>query len=207
MTDIDNAFFQERLAAAEYFSIDQFAGREEFEKVKSWLLEMGSLTKRFEQATASVKIVPHVEHFITVKSDVQHFLEAEASIFWQRDITLYGNDMPWLIARTLVPKKALLDDYHKLVDLGTVPLGRYLFSHPTLQRTQFEIAEISIKINELSKDLFQKLFRNESTIHPYQASHKSIHLWARRSILQINDSKLLLSELFLPISPIGFNFY
>ncbi|HBT13030.1 MAG TPA: chorismate lyase, partial [Erwinia persicina] len=87
------------------------------------------------------------------------------------EIELCGDGVPWLVARTLVPESTLNGPEQKLQQLGTVPLGRYLFASSTLTRDFIDVGH-------------------------------SDTLWGRRSRLRLSGKPLLLTELFLPASPL-----
>lgn len=183
ITDQQNLQLQAVLESTNWQSSQQLdsSGNGALKRVETaldWLLEMGSMTKRIESLGKQVSVVPHQERFITKQDNalIAQFFADEAR-YWLRDITLYADNHPWLIARTLIPETTLQDENQQLVDLGTIPLGRYLFSHPKLSRDFIEVGCVT---------------------NPYAIEEQS--LWARRSLLRINDKPLLLSELFLPNS-------
>ncbi|CAM3684891.1 chorismate lyase [Rouxiella silvae] len=141
--------------------------------VVDWLLEMGSMTRRFEQHCSTVSVTPQkecfIEHHQLSKEEAEQLPMSER--YWLREIVLFGDDVPWLLGRTVIPLETLTGDDQALVDLGTLPLGRYLFSG-----------------NHLSRDY----------IHLGQQAK----YWARRSRLRLSDKPLLLTEIFLPASPV-----
>ncbi|HBO37144.1 MAG TPA: chorismate lyase, partial [Pasteurellaceae bacterium] len=46
--------------------------------------------------------------------------------YWCREVVLYGDDIPWVAARTLI-SIPLLNDYQELLQLGNMPIGEWLF--------------------------------------------------------------------------------
>ena len=84
---------------------------------------------------------------------------------------LCGDGEPWLIGRTVVPESTLNGPEQMLQQLGTRPLGRYLFSSSTLSRDFIDPGQVG-------------------------------DLWGRRSRLRLSGKPLLLTELFLPASPL-----
>lgn len=141
--------------------------------VVDWLLEMGSMTRRFEQFCKQVTVTPQKECFIArgdLSAEEAEQLPASER-YWLREIVLFGDSEPWLLGRTVIPLETLTGPDQALVDLGTLPLGRYLFSG-----------------NQLSRDY----------IHLGQQAE----YWARRSRLRLSDKPLLLTEIFLPASPV-----
>ena len=137
-----------------------------------WLMEEDSMTRRFEGHCQKVTVNLLREGFISrteAGNDVS--LLPEDQRIWVREIELCGDGVPWLVACTLVPESTLVGPEQKLQNLGTVPLGRYLFASSTLTRDFIDIG-------------------------------RSGELWGRRSRLRLSGKPLLLTELFLPASPL-----
>jgi chorismate--pyruvate lyase len=140
--------------------------------VNDWLMELGSMTRRFERYCERVHVEPQRECFISreqLGEEVEHLPESPR--YWLREIVLFGDNQPWLLGRTVIPQETLTGPDLALVDLGTLPLGRYLFSSDALTRDYIHIGQQE-------------------------------NLWARRSRLRLAGKPLLLTELFLPDSPI-----
>ncbi|RWR03111.1 chorismate--pyruvate lyase [[Pantoea] beijingensis] len=104
-----------------------------------WLMEEDSMTKRFERHCQKVTVEPLQEGFISAEE-----VGAEAALlpfeqrYWLREILLFGDGVPWLAGRTIVPESTLIGPEAMLQDLGTRPLGRYLFASSTLTRDFIE---------------------------------------------------------------------
>ncbi|MDC9582692.1 chorismate lyase [Xenorhabdus sp. PR6a] len=139
--------------------------------VLDWLVEVDSMTCRFEQHCQHVSVAPFREGFITLEQlgDESKHLPVSGK-YWLRESVLYGDNVPWLLGRTLIPEETLTGPDKKLVDVGTVPLGRYLFSGNNLTRDYIQIGQQGDR-------------------------------WARRSLLRLSGKPLLLTEVFLPGSP------
>ncbi|WP_416261136.1 chorismate lyase [Gibbsiella quercinecans] len=140
--------------------------------ISDWLMELGSMTRRFERHCACVHVEPQRECFVTraeLGEEAQHLPASQR--YWLREIILLGDNEPWLIGRTVIPQETLTGEDQALVDLGTVPLGRYLFNSGALTRDYIHIGR-----------------------HGAQ--------WARRSRLRLAGKPLLLTELFLPAAPV-----
>lgn len=139
-----------------------------------WLMEVDSMTRRFERHCQAVTVNLLREGFISAQEAAEDkdtvLLPAEPR-YWLREIELCGDGVPWLVARTLVPESTLNGPEQKLQQLGTVPLGRYLFASSTLTRDFIDVGH-------------------------------SDTLWGRRSRLRLSGKPLLLTELFLPASPL-----
>lgn len=104
-----------------------------------WLMEEDSMTRRFER---------HCEK-VTVEILREGFIEAEAAgpdvlllpqepRYWLREILLCGDGQAWLAGRTVIPESTLQGPEQKLQQLGSQPLGRYLFASSTLSRDFIE---------------------------------------------------------------------
>lgn len=111
------------------------------ENILGWLHELGSMTKRLEQHCQHVTVVPYVQRYVskeTLSDDEMQCLPA-SEYYWLREVIMYGDNIPWLLGRTLIPQETLTGEDQKLIDIGTVPLGRYLFSHDNLTRDYIHI--------------------------------------------------------------------
>lgn len=137
-----------------------------------WLMEVDSMTRRFERHCQCVTVNLLREGFVGAEEAGEDAaLLPDESQYWLREIELCGDGVPWLVARTLVPESTLNGPEQKLQQLGTVPLGRYLFATSTLTRDFIDVGH-------------------------------SAELWGRRSRLRLAGKPLLLTELFLPPSPL-----
>ncbi len=145
--------------------------------ITDWLMEVGSMTRRFEQHGVTVTIEPQFEGFISRQelgeSEAQQLPLSER--YWLREVVLCGDEQPFLLGRTVIPVETLTGADQALVDLGTVPLGRYLFSGNNLTRDYIHLGVLPLEDRGL---------------------------WARRSLLRLSDKPLLLTEIFLPDSPL-----
>ena len=130
------------------------------------------MTRRFEQHCQKVTVELMRESFIAAEEMAQEveFLPADER-FWLREIVLCGDGEPWLIGRTVVPESTLNGPEMMLQNLGTRPLGRYLFASSTLSRDFIDPGQVD-------------------------------DLWGRRSRLRLSGKPLMLTELFLPASPL-----
>ncbi|MEX6230090.1 chorismate lyase [Providencia hangzhouensis] len=140
--------------------------------ILDWLLELGSMTKRFEQHSQQVTVIPYLERYVSqdkLSADEVQSLP-ESPRYWVREVVMYGDGIPWLLGRTIIPEETLTDDDQQLVDIGRMPLGRYLFSRESLTRDYIHIGFCANR-------------------------------WVRSSRLRLSNKPLLLTEIFLPESP------
>lgn len=102
-----------------------------------------------------------------------------------REIYFKCDNIPWVYARSIIPRKTLRGAQRRLVYLGTRSLGSYLFSKQTAFRDKMEIATIPYH-----EKLYSLALQNKAD-NPKQ-------LWGRRSIFYIKEKPLLVIEIFLP---------
>ncbi|KGT87610.1 chorismate--pyruvate lyase [Erwinia typographi] len=104
-----------------------------------WLMEEDSMTQRFERHCQQVTVKVVREGFAGAEEvgDEVSFLPEEPR-YWLREILLCGDGEPWLAGRTIVPESTLMGPEQMLQQLGTRPLGRYLFASSTLTRDFIE---------------------------------------------------------------------
>ena len=108
--------------------------------IQAWLLDQGSLTERLKQQSASqVTVKVHQQQVLTARyADLSN---TECAI-WSRQVQLYNQSSPLIEAHTLVLADDLTHTLAPLCQLGQQPLGEYLFSQPTLQRSPILISQL-----------------------------------------------------------------
>ncbi len=143
--------------------------------VYSWLNDETSLTARIESLCETLQVQIVHEGFIGEEQLSVQELSAFSSLgdrrYWCREVQLLADGVPWLAGRTLIPEKSLNGQVLDMKQLGTQPLGKYLFSSALLRREYLITGTLG-------------------------------ELWARRSLLHLADTSLLLTEIFLPASPL-----
>ncbi|NDL65176.1 chorismate lyase [Acerihabitans arboris] len=141
--------------------------------VADWLLERGSMTRRFERHCQRVSIRRGREGYFPAQAlgEDEVALLPPCERYWLREIILCGDDRPWLAGRTLMPENAMDGAEWALTTLGDMPLGRWLFRDRAPERDFIQLG-------------------------------RTAGLWARRSCLRPNGKPLLLTELFLPDAPL-----
>lgn len=139
-------------------------------------MEQGSLSRKLGKCCQhlSVELLHNqvVERSI-VQQDEQYLLSSSDCLL--RKVILNGDDEPWVLGRTLIPRVTLEDKHSDLSQQGNVPLGLTVFSAENVERDALQVGWV-IAGGE--------------------------RLLARRSRLWMNHKPMLVAELFLPTSPI-----
>ena len=155
--------------------------------LKNWLLDTGSLTERLQSQCTSFFLTLigqrqaeiTLEEFQRVGAPGQQLKPQE----WQvREVLLWGDNQPWVFARSIIPQKLCESDF---VNLNTKPLGQLIFNDKRFKRLPFEITNMCAS----------KAFLSQLKIST------EMDLWGRRSAFSFGNLKMTVSEVFLPSSP------
>lgn len=109
---------------------------------RAWLTDPGSLTEKLVSASGGdFRVALHAQERRWTSPGTPSPTHHGHDLYWCRDVTLYGTGQPWVQARTLVParEQRLL---RRLRQLGTRPLGAFLFRQPGLQRLRMDYARL-----------------------------------------------------------------
>ena len=158
------------------------------EKIESWLYDMKSLTQKLEDN--SQKFHVKIRQQVTIKplNNTHYYFNNESKLLI-REVFLYCDDIAVVFAQTEIPFSTLTEEQTYLAEIGEQSLGKHLFQDASMKRGEIEVAK----------------FNKNSAAHQLSAQIKQpceFPLWARRSIFQLNNKPLLVSELFLPASGI-----
>lgn len=102
-----------------------------------------------------------------------------------REVVLWGDNMPWVFARSLLPSVLCDVAEGKLVNLGDKPLGSILFHDPLFVRQPFELTCLPD-----THPLFAALNLPRERV-----------LWGRRSRFAYLKWQVMVAEIFLPLCP------
>jgi chorismate--pyruvate lyase len=152
---------------------------------RSWLAESGSLTLRLRKEVGENLTVRVLREgrYPPFYGESQNLHLASRWSAWVREVVLCIDQVPRILARTVIPPAALRGPHAGLARLGNRPLGEVLFSRPGLQRRRLEWSKIPSAIWATpAKDQF-------NLWDP---------LWGRRSLYVLEDTQLLVCEFFLP---------
>lgn len=151
----------------------------------NWIEEQGSLTKRLRGIygdSFGIKLLyqcwkpAFVDecNILMIRPDQFHLV---------REVLLYANAKPLIIARTILPSSTVKTSNGKLSKLGNRPLGEVIFANPNMKCRSRETIELTPTI--WSTELKKEIDINQS-------------VWGRRSLYNIKDNNLLVAEFFLP---------
>lgn len=146
-----------------------------------WLLDKGSLTQKLIEKSHGnfhVEVLQQSIQAVTF-SEKRALQIPQRQWAVSREVVLYGNQIPWVYARTVIPLSTLQGRLRQLYYLGNKPLGEALFKDPTMQREAVEVAQFH----------YQQLPSMLNVSEP---------TWGRRSVFRLSNKPLLVSEIFLP---------
>lgn len=138
---------------------------------RPWLLNTGSLTEQLlnlEHTTFSVNVL--AQYCAKASSIEQRTLACNNRHVWVREVALTLDDLPVVMARTVVPISSLKGEVRHLLRLGRTPLGGYLFSQQSLKRGDIQVTQCGH--------------------NPWQLQ------WSRRSVFYVHNRPLLVTEGF-----------
>jgi chorismate--pyruvate lyase len=174
-----------------------------------WLLHTGSLTERLQSLTSRFSVEVIGQATLEADKSEQLALPNYHSQNWQiREVILYGDDKPWVFARSILPEHLCNTTW---ATLGSQPLGQRIFNDDQFVRSEFLIAELGYnpltKLSRTSGEEPSSAYKEPSSCgkEPSSAYEKpsslNDNIWARRSRFQIQEWQLLVAEVFLPDCP------
>ena len=148
---------------------------------KEWLFDKGSLTQKLIEKSFGQFRVEVLQQCVRAIQFSERKALAIATRRWGvvREVVLYGNNTPWVYARTVIPLPTLQGSLRRFHYLGDQPLGKQLFKDPSMRRESLELARLSPG----------QLPRRLGVLVP---------TWGRRSVFRLSNKPLLVSEIFLP---------
>jgi len=152
---------------------------------QSWIYEPDSLTQRLrdcygDTVTVALLFQQRRRPFFSERRLLK-LGNARHSLI--REVLLYADEQPLILARTVIPEKTLHGAQRNLARLGSRPLGEVIFRHPGLERLEMEITRVQPYNWSLSVRGKYPLDRP---------------LWGRRTVYTLQHRQLLVSEFFLP---------
>jgi len=159
-------------------------------RVWPWLIDTVSLTERVVHACAGTFRIA------VVRQSWRRPMRNEALVLGLRpdayalvrEVELRCAEIPWVYARTVIPRASLAGRNRRLAHLRTRSLGATLFADPSLERAPVEIARLTP-----ADKLYACATRGLKSA--------PAELWARRTQYRLNARPLIVSEIFLPALP------
>lgn len=148
--------------------------------VRDWLFDEGSLTRRLTDLSGNAfSVQPLLQGWQTLREDECEALQLrEGSVGWVREVYLCGHGQPWVFARSVAARQALLESDLDLESLGSRSLGELLFTDSAFARGE-------LQARRYPADWLPVAVREED-------------LWARRSCFRRDTLGVLVMEAFLP---------
>jgi chorismate--pyruvate lyase len=158
------------------------------ENILHWLLDRASLTQRIVAACSGefrVKVL--AQAWIRPMSNESQALGMDIGGYaLVRQVQLLCDDVPWVYARTVIPRSTLTGRERRLAFLKSKSLGAMLFADPSMRRSEVQVVRATVR----------------DRLHGVVAGHLEhapAEIWGRRSVFTLRDKPLLVSELFLPV--------
>tara|TARA_B100000287_G_scaffold222168_1_gene209565 strand:- start:1320 stop:1811 length:492 start_codon:yes stop_codon:yes gene_type:complete len=140
------------------------------EKILSWLNEEGSITRRISsKATFKLEILN--DDLGRAEEEEYKALELDFSEVRIREVILYGDSVPLVFARSIIPTHTARKGYPSLGTIGSKPLGDLIFQ----------------------SELFIKTHREFAKFH----NHEEEIFWGRRTHYLVRGYPLSVMEVFL----------
>lgn len=155
------------------------------EAVQSWAYESGSLTRRLRATYGDAVTVKLLFQQWRVPFLTERKLLGlpEQRVCLTREVLLYANDKPLILARTIIPADTIKIANRSLSKLGTRPLGEVIFSYPQLERVAMDVTRVTL---------------NNWTSMALNVGAIQQPIWGRRTVYAIKHRQMLVSEFFLP---------
>jgi len=153
-----------------------------------WLLDRASLTRRIIDACDGqfrVKVLSQ-QWRRPMSNEARALGMRRSGRALVRQVQLLCNDVPWVYARTVIPRHTLTGAQRRLSQLKSRSLGAMLFADPTMRRGELQLARLNVH---------DKLH----TIVTRQLDQTPAVMWGRRSVFTLARKSLLVSEIFLPV--------
>ncbi|MBL4647920.1 MAG: chorismate lyase [Gammaproteobacteria bacterium] len=170
-----------------WFSQKQLWQYKTSQRLRSWLLDKGSLTKRLKslyECTFTIQVTLQAWQYPSYDELILLALPKNQLVL-TREVILMCNGKKHIFARSLFPKQTLEGNEKLMLPNHHQSLGELLFTQHNMKRHLFEIAELT----------------PEHYYYQRAVSDLPSHignLWARRSVFYIKQKPLLVSEVFLP---------
>jgi chorismate--pyruvate lyase len=151
-----------------------------------WLRDHGSLTRQIQQRCGHFSVLNVRSGQARIALDESALLHiAPQQLAWSREVFLCADEHPVVFAHSACRSVDLRGAWQALRGLGNTPLGAVLFSHPQVVRQPLHYKALPSH---------HPLYRRAAA----ELANPPSRLWARRSLFYLNNSPLLVTEVFLP---------
>lgn len=151
--------------------------------ITDWLIDRSSLTSRLKEHCQVFRVEVCYEGYGRLDPSEKTLLGGGGQSCWVREVYLYGDDKPWVFARSVMVAEEA-PQLQKIRQLAERPLGELLFSCPSLQ---------------IGPRLVAQFDKNSAFIDNPPLDHSV--LWGRRTKFEFEALPLVVTEVFLPGSP------
>lgn len=162
--------------------------------IQEWLTKPTILSKALKRFSKTLQVKVLEQRFSDAFADEYSILQLDKNTKpFVRQVLLIGDqDVPLTYGRVIIPQatyQAYFQDFEKL---GSQLIGEtLLYNNPHVARSGFEYRYFNAR-----DPLWNFIYRHLPKDSPQQ------DLWARRSVFNLKDKPLLISELFLPFLPV-----
>lgn len=146
-----------------------------------WLTDKNSLTSKLEHFYNAEIKVNLLQQALGVpdETELQALDATDNQQFIVRRVQLVLNNVPRIYARSIFPNNNLY--FRQNISLAAhTPIGKWLFAHPEIDRSTFEITRIHSK--QLEEDA---------------GAPSGQQIWGRRSVFSFRSQSALVTEYFL----------
>lgn len=151
----------------------------------SWLIDRGSLTDRIRARCDTVRVEVVFQGPRRATRDERFLVGARTRQTLVREVYLWCGDVPVVFAHSVARRRDLRRAWRSLSGLGSRPLGAALFANPRVRRHALRFRELHA--------------HDELTARALPGAPRSRPpLWARRSVFTLDNSPILVTEVFLP---------
>ncbi|MFM2397504.1 MAG: putative chorismate pyruvate-lyase [Pseudomonadota bacterium] len=149
-----------------------------------WLHDHGSLTQRIQQRCQRFEVRSVRSGLARIAYDEAGLLRIKPQqLAYSREVFLVADGVPVVFAHSTCAAQQLRGPWSALAGLGNRPLGAMLFTHPLVRRRA-----LHFKLLREHHPLFKQALPTGGA---------SV-LWARRSIFELQQVPLLVTEVFMP---------
>ncbi|WP_343841325.1 chorismate--pyruvate lyase family protein [Bowmanella denitrificans] len=160
----------------------EFIGIPDFH-LKNWLLDTSSLTERLQSHCRHFRVQLLGQQLLPLLDNEKAPMQNQPCQV--REVLLWGEEHPWVFARSLLPESLVQEGMRELAALGEQSLGKVLFNNSDCLREPFELTRLGTE-----HELMTRL--------GLRCSHD---LWGRRSRFSYKHWHMMVAEIFLPGCP------